>query len=113
MRAIAFEKEVCWGEVTGPAQETNEAKNMWDMYRLVRFGKAFLDAGNDTAPLFQVIYSNASYMRLTTRTRGIFLLEEIGVFVVPTTIAMIPSLFATLPTLLAAKVCWEWDKPVY
>ncbi|KAF9282998.1 hypothetical protein BGZ68_005621 [Mortierella alpina] len=34
MRAMAFEKEVCWGEVTGPAQETNEAKNMWDMYRL-------------------------------------------------------------------------------
>ncbi|KAG0196578.1 hypothetical protein BGX28_009964 [Mortierella sp. GBA30] len=103
MRALAFGKEICWGEVTGPSQETNDSKNMWDMYRLARFGKAFLDAGNEIAPLFQVVHSNACYMRLSTKARGMFLLEEIGSFIVPTTIAMIPSLFATLPTLLVAK----------
>ncbi|KAF9176467.1 hypothetical protein BGZ51_000582, partial [Haplosporangium sp. Z 767] len=103
IRALAFGKEICWGEVTGPAQVTNDGKNMWDMYRLARFGKAFLDAGNEIAPLFQVLHSNACYMRLSTKTRGMFLLEEIGSFVVPTTVAMIPSLLATLPTVLVAK----------
>lgn len=102
---MAYGKEVCWGEVTGPAQETFDGKNQWDTYRLVRFGKAFLDEGNDMAPLLQVIYSNASYLRLSAKTRGVLLLEEIGTFIIPTTTAMIPSLFATIPTLLVAKVC--------
>lgn len=91
--------------MTGPAQETHDAKNQWDTYRLARFGKAFLDAENDIAPLFQAVYSNVSYLRLSPKTRGMFLLEEIGTFVIPTTIAMIPSLFATIPTLLVARVC--------
>ncbi|KAF9915938.1 hypothetical protein FBU30_001616 [Linnemannia zychae] len=103
IRAMAFEKEVCWGEVTGPAQETNTAKNQWDTYRLVRFGKAFLDEGHAMAPLIQVIYSNASYFRLSAKTRGLMLLEEVGMFIVPTTTATIPSLFATIPTLLVVK----------
>ncbi|KAF8923168.1 hypothetical protein BGZ58_003285, partial [Dissophora ornata] len=103
IRAVAFEKEVCWGEVTGPAQETNTAKNQWDTYRLARFGKAFLDEGHAMAPLIQIIYSNASYLRLSAKTRGLMLLEEVGTFVIPTTTATIPSLFATIPTLLVAK----------
>ncbi|GJJ79271.1 hypothetical protein EMPS_11632 [Entomortierella parvispora] len=103
IRAVAYGKEVCWGEVTGPSQETFDAKNQWDTYRLARFGKSFLDAGNNVAPLLQIVYSNASYLRLFPKTRGIFLLEEVGTFIIPTTIAMIPSLFATIPTLLVAK----------
>ncbi|KAG0221949.1 hypothetical protein BGW41_006288 [Actinomortierella wolfii] len=103
IRVMAFEKEVCWGEVTGPAQETNSAKNQWDIYRLARFGKSFLDEGHGMAPLIQIIYSNASYFRLSVKTRGLMLLEEVGTFVVPTTTATIPSLFATIPTLLIAK----------
>ncbi|KAF9899723.1 hypothetical protein BX616_002870 [Lobosporangium transversale] len=69
------------------------------IYRLARFGKAFLDERH----LIQVIYSNASYFRLSVKTRDLMLLEEIGTFVVPTTTATIPSLFATDPTLLVAK----------
>ena len=104
IRAVAYGKEVCWGEVTGPSQETFDAKNQWDTYRLARFGKSFLDAGNNVAPLLQIVYSNASYLRLSPKTRGIFLLEEVGTFIIPTTITMIPSLFATIPTLLVARV---------
>ncbi|KAF9180070.1 hypothetical protein BGZ51_006457 [Haplosporangium sp. Z 767] len=103
IRAMVFEKEVCWGEVTGPVQETNAAKNQWDRYRLAHFGKAFLDEGHAMAPLIQVIYSQASYFRLSAKIRGLILLEEVGTFVIPTTTATIPSLFATIPTLLVAK----------
>ncbi len=92
------------GEVTGPAQEINAAKNQWDKYRLARFGKALLDVGHAMAPLIQVVYSNAAYFGLSVKTRGPMLIEEIGTFVVPTTTATIPSLFATIPTLLVAKV---------
>ncbi|KAF9999690.1 hypothetical protein BGZ79_006709 [Entomortierella chlamydospora] len=99
----AFGTEICWGEVTGPIQERSEAKNKWDTYRLVRFGKAFLDAGNHMAPLFQVVYTQASYMRLSPKVRGMFLLQEVGSFIVPSTVEMIPSLIATIPTLLAAR----------
>ncbi|KAF9178170.1 hypothetical protein BGZ51_008041 [Haplosporangium sp. Z 767] len=96
-------QEVFYGEVTGPARENNEVKVKWDFFRLVRFGKAFLDGGNKLAPLIQVVYTNGTYMRLSVKTRGIYLLEEVGSFVVPTTVATIPSFLASLPTLLAAK----------
>ncbi|KAG0260681.1 hypothetical protein BG011_001688, partial [Mortierella polycephala] len=97
------DREVLYGEVTGPSQEHWDFKNKWDLYRLVRFGKAFLDAGNSFAPLIQVIYMNGSYMRLCVKTRGMYLLEEVGQFVVPTTLTMIPSLLASLPTLLSIQ----------
>ncbi|KAF9120484.1 hypothetical protein BGX30_003140, partial [Mortierella sp. GBA39] len=41
--------------------------------------------------------------KLSAKTRGLMLLEEVGTFVVPTTTATIPSLFAMIPTLLVAK----------
>ncbi|KAF9180263.1 hypothetical protein BGZ50_006358 [Haplosporangium sp. Z 11] len=95
--------EVLYGEVTGPSQEHCDPKNKWDLYRLVRFGKAFLDAGNSFAPLIQVIYTNGTYMRLSVRTRGMFLLEEVGEFMIPTNMVAIPSLLTSLPTLLSMQ----------
>ncbi|KAF8924617.1 hypothetical protein BGZ58_001615 [Dissophora ornata] len=97
-------REVLYGEVTGLSQENAEWKNKWDLFRLARFGKAFLDDGNEVAPLLQVVYSNGTFMRLTVKVRGIFLLQEVGSFVVPTAVSMIPALLATLPTLFAAQV---------
>ncbi|KAG0012173.1 hypothetical protein BGZ80_000150 [Entomortierella chlamydospora] len=96
-------QEVLFGEVTGPAQAGHTAKNAWDLFRLARFGKAFLDQGNSVAPLLQIVYNNGSFMRLTIRTRGMFILKEIGAFEVPTKVAAIPTLAATIPTLLAAR----------
>ncbi|KAG0351771.1 hypothetical protein BGZ54_003107 [Gamsiella multidivaricata] len=96
-------QEAVFGEVTGPAQAGHTAKNAWDLFRLARFGKAFLDNGNSVAPLLQVVYNNGTFMRLTIKTRGMFILEEIGAFEVPTKVAGIPALAATLPTLLAAR----------
>ncbi|KAG0219255.1 hypothetical protein BGX33_003801 [Mortierella sp. NVP41] len=95
--------EVLYGEVTGLSQENSEWKNKWDLFRLARFGKAFLDDGHEVAPLLQVVYSNGMFMRLTVKVRGVFLLQEVGSFVVPTTVSMIPALLATLPTLFAAQ----------
>jgi hypothetical protein len=95
-----------YGEVTGLGQEHNTWKNDWDLFRLARFGKAFLDDGFEVAPLVQVVFSNATYMRLTVGARGMYLLQEVGTFVIPTMVSMIPALFATLPTLLVAQVCY-------
>jgi hypothetical protein len=96
-------QEAVFGEVTGPAQAGHTAKNAWDLFRLARFGKAFLDHGNSVAPLLQIVYNNGTFMRLTIKTRGMFILEEIGSFEVPTKVAAIPALAATIPTLLAAR----------
>ncbi|KAG0238186.1 hypothetical protein BGX31_003359 [Mortierella sp. GBA43] len=96
-------QEAVFGEVTGPRQAGDTAKNAWDLFRLARFGKAFLDNGNAVALLIQVIYNNGTSMRLRVKTRGMFMLEEIGAFEVPTKIALIPALAATLPTLLEAQ----------
>ncbi|KAI1290661.1 hypothetical protein EDD11_009087 [Mortierella claussenii] len=96
-------QEAVFGEVTGPSQAGHTSKNAWDLFRLARFGKAFLDNGNRVAPLFQVVYNNGTFMRLTIRTRGMFLLEEIGAFEVPTKVASIPALAVTISTLLAAR----------
>ncbi|KAF9579810.1 hypothetical protein BGW38_003778, partial [Lunasporangiospora selenospora] len=95
--------EILYGEVTGLTHEHNTWKNNWDLYRLARFGKALLNDGFEVAPLVQVVYSNATYMRLTVRARGMYLLQEVESFVIPTTVSMIPALLATLPTLLVAQ----------
>ncbi|KAF9198106.1 hypothetical protein BGZ49_001182 [Haplosporangium sp. Z 27] len=100
----ARDREVLYGEVTGLSQENSEWKNKWDLFRLARFGKSFLNDGYEVAPLLQVVYSNGTYMRLTVKARGIYLLQEVGSFMVPTTVSTIPALLATLPTLLAAQV---------
>ncbi|KAF9413942.1 hypothetical protein BGZ76_004963, partial [Entomortierella beljakovae] len=95
--------EVLFGEVTGPHQQSCESKNKWDLFRLIRFGKSFLDDGNPVAPIIQFIYSKGKYMRLKEKTRGMYLLEEVGAFTIPTTIATISSLVMSLPVLLQAK----------
>ncbi|KAG0252095.1 hypothetical protein BG011_007209 [Mortierella polycephala] len=99
----ARDQEVFYGEVTGLSQENSDWKNKWDLFRLSRFGKAFLDNGNDFAPLLQVVYTNGTYMRMSVKLRGIYLLEEVGSFIIPTTIPMVPALLVTLPTLFAAE----------
>ncbi|KAF9112366.1 hypothetical protein BGX27_003472 [Mortierella sp. AM989] len=103
IRAKALEREIMWGEVTGPIQARCNAKNIWDTFKLARYGKAFIIAGNDFAPLVQVIDNQGSYMRLYLKTRGVMILEEIGTFVIPTRKEMVPALVATLPTLELLK----------
>ncbi|KAF8950011.1 hypothetical protein BGZ46_004806 [Entomortierella lignicola] len=104
LRAKLSGQEILWGEITGPTQTGSKVKNLWDMYKLARFGKAFIVAGNDSAPLVQIIGSLGTYMRLYLKVRGVMILEEVGTFVVPTYKAMIPSLVATLPTLELLKI---------
>ncbi|KAI1315465.1 hypothetical protein EDD11_000746 [Mortierella claussenii] len=52
----ARSREIMYGEVTGLCQEHNDSKNKWDLFRLARFGKAFLDDGFEVAPLVQLRY---------------------------------------------------------
>ncbi|KAF9172712.1 hypothetical protein BGX21_004886 [Mortierella sp. AD011] len=95
--------EILYGEITGPCQANNDAKNKWDLFRLARYGKAFLDKGNGFVPLLQVVHDSGSLMRLRMKLRGMYFLEEVGYFTVPCSIATVPTLLATLPTFLAAK----------
>ncbi|KAF9426345.1 hypothetical protein BGZ76_002807, partial [Entomortierella beljakovae] len=104
IRAKLSEQELLWGEITGPKQAGNKAKNLWDMFKLVRYGKAFIVAGNDSAPLVQVIGNLGTYMRLYIKVRGVMVLEEAGIFIIPTFKAMVPSFVATLPTLELLKI---------
>lgn len=97
-------RELLFGEVTGPCQETFQAKNAWDFYRLARFGKSFLGLDNPLAPLIQIINSKGIYMRMTVKERGMFFLERVGGFVIPTSVDMIPSFLGTIQTLSAVKV---------
>ncbi|KAI7815826.1 hypothetical protein BC939DRAFT_508893 [Gamsiella multidivaricata] len=43
------------------------------------------------------------YGEVTVGARGMYLLQEVGSFVIPTMVSMIPALLATLPTLLVAQ----------
>ncbi|KAF8925221.1 hypothetical protein BGZ58_001001 [Dissophora ornata] len=95
-------RELLIGEVTGPCQETFSAKNAWDLYRLARFGKSLL-GDNPFASLMQIVHTKGVYMRLTIKGRGMFLLERVGSFVIPTSVDMLPSLLGTIQTLSAAK----------
>ncbi|KAG0044519.1 hypothetical protein BGZ83_010258 [Gryganskiella cystojenkinii] len=99
IRAKALEREIMWGEATGPMQARNSAKNLWDTFKLARYGKAFIIAGYDSAPLVQVIDSQGTYMGLYLKARGVMLLEEVGTFIIPTRKEMMPAFVATLPTL--------------
>ncbi|KAF9407163.1 hypothetical protein BGZ76_006170, partial [Entomortierella beljakovae] len=101
--ATAGKREIAWGEFSGPAHENDSWKNAWDFFHEVRYGKAFLDSGFKTAPLFQVVYEVGNYMRLQAESRGMYILHEVGKFTIPTTIAKVPSLIATFSTLLIAK----------
>ncbi|KAG0258028.1 hypothetical protein DFQ27_004827, partial [Actinomortierella ambigua] len=95
-------RELLIGEVTGPSQKSYSAKNAWDLYRLARFGKSLL-GDNPFAPLVQIVHTKGVYMRLTIKARGMFLLERVGTFVIPTSVDMLPSLLGTIQTLNAAK----------
>ncbi|KAG0376888.1 hypothetical protein BGX24_007059 [Mortierella sp. AD032] len=95
-------RELLFGEVTGPCQETYRAKNAWDFFRLARFGKSLL-GDNPFAPLIQIVHTKGVYMRLKVMARGMFLLERVGAFVIPTSVDMLPSLLGTIQTLSAAK----------
>ncbi|KAF9082530.1 hypothetical protein BGX27_004465, partial [Mortierella sp. AM989] len=94
-------KEVLYGEITGPAHENSFGKNQWDLFRLARFGKSFLDAGNKFIPLLQIIYTFGSFMRLKEKTRGMYLLLEVGHFTIPTNLTEVGALQKSLPTLIA------------
>ncbi|KAF9409440.1 hypothetical protein BGZ76_005689, partial [Entomortierella beljakovae] len=102
--ARAYGEEILFGEVTGPCQENFAAKNAWDLYRISRYGKSLLDQGYSRAPLIQIVHSEGHYMRMKVKARGMFLLESMGSFVIPTSIEMVPSLLGTLQTLTAAQV---------
>ena len=104
IRAKLSGQEVLWGEITGPMQSGNRAKNLWDIFKLARYGKAFIVDGNDYAPLVQVIGGLGTYLRLYVKVRGVMVLEEVGTIIIPTFKAMVPSLLATLPTLELLKV---------
>lgn len=104
IRARALGQELLWGEVTGPTQAMNKAKVCWDTFKLARFGKAFIMAGNNSAPLVQVVGNLGTYLRLYLKVRGVMILEEVDTFIVPMCKAMVPSLVATLPTLELLKV---------
>ncbi|KAF9276958.1 hypothetical protein BGZ74_003481 [Mortierella antarctica] len=95
--------EIAFGEITGPARENNTWKNNWDFYRTVRYGKAFLDAGHKMAPLFQIVYTKGTYMRLKEAKRGMFVLEEVGPFTIPATVEMITTFMTNIQTLMIAQ----------
>ncbi|KAG0337437.1 hypothetical protein BG004_007656 [Podila humilis] len=95
-------RELLFGEVTGPAQQSQRAKNSGDLFRLARFGKSLL-ANNPSAPLIQIVHTKGVYMRMTIKARGMFFLERVGAFVIPTSVDMIPSLLGTIQTLSAVK----------
>ncbi|KAI1314978.1 hypothetical protein EDD11_001414 [Mortierella claussenii] len=72
----------------------------------------------------QIVHTNGIYMRLTIKARGVFLLERVGTFVIPTSVDMLPALLGTIQTLSAAKDDlamlleykpgshkWSWDFP--
>ncbi|KAF9157261.1 hypothetical protein BGX20_004036 [Mortierella sp. AD010] len=96
-------KEIAWGEFSGPTHKNDQWKNLWDFFRDIRYGKAFLDSGYKMAPLFQIAYGVGSYMRLQTETRGMYVLHDVGQFTIPTTTAAVASLIGTFSTLLIAK----------
>ncbi|KAG0260427.1 hypothetical protein BG011_001898 [Mortierella polycephala] len=103
----AYGYEVMYGEITGPCRATCKAKTNWDLFRLARFGKTYLDKGNDSVPLLQVVHDRGLAMKLTFQVRGVYLLERVGWFTIPCTIAAVPALLATLPVLLNTKMAVE------
>ncbi|KAF9186253.1 hypothetical protein BGZ50_002582 [Haplosporangium sp. Z 11] len=116
-KVMISDKEVSFGEVTGHAQRSDKAKNGWDLWRLVRFGKSVLDEGAPMVPLVQVVYDEGTVYRHFVRTRGVMVLAEVGVFTVPMHVNGIGSLQASLPVLYWYKdaVYWlqanpEWQK---
>ncbi|KAG0351756.1 hypothetical protein BGZ54_003112 [Gamsiella multidivaricata] len=69
-------KETSFGEVTGHCQRGDKAKNDWDLWRLVRFGKSVLDEGAPMVSLVQIIYDEGTLYQHFVRIRGIMVLAE-------------------------------------
>ncbi|KAF9974396.1 hypothetical protein BGZ65_008747 [Modicella reniformis] len=62
-KALIGDKEASFGEVTGRSQRADKAKNGWDLWRFVRFGKSVLDEGAPMVPLIQVLYDEETIYR--------------------------------------------------
>ncbi|KAG0078386.1 hypothetical protein BGZ90_005349 [Linnemannia elongata] len=107
-KVLIGDKEASFGEVTGRCQRTDKAKNGWDMWRLVRFGKSVLDEGAPMVPLIQVIYDEGTIYRHFVKIRGVMVLAEVGVFTVPTHLNQIGSLQASLPVLFWYQGAVKW-----
>jgi hypothetical protein len=104
------EKEVSFGEVTGPTQMNDKEKNGWDLYRLSRFGTAVLNEGAPVVPLIQVLADVGTVYRHFVKARGIMVLAEVGVFSVPTATIHMGALLASLPTLFWYQVRVQLQK---
>ncbi|KAG0247479.1 hypothetical protein BG011_001417, partial [Mortierella polycephala] len=107
-KVMIAEKEVSFGEVTGPIQRNDKKKNGWDLYRLSRFGTAVLNEGAPVVPLIQVVADVGTVYRHFVKARGIMVLAEVGVFSVPTTTIHMGALLASLPTLFWFRNCIKW-----
>ncbi|KAF9931345.1 hypothetical protein BGZ65_004923 [Modicella reniformis] len=57
--------------------------------------------GQPVCPYFK---KNGWYLRLVDRIRGVFLLEFVGQFAIPTQTNEVASLLADLPTLIQSKI---------
>ncbi|KAF9578657.1 hypothetical protein BGW38_005438 [Lunasporangiospora selenospora] len=107
-KVVAGNKEVAFGEVTGPCQRNDRKKNGWDLYRLSRFGTAVLNQGAEVVPLVQVVADSGTIYRHIVKDRGVMVLAEVGVFLVPTTTIHMGALLASLPTLVWFRDCIKW-----
>ncbi|KAF9083787.1 hypothetical protein BGX27_003996, partial [Mortierella sp. AM989] len=107
-KVMIGEKEVSFGEVTGPTQRNDKKKNGWDLYRLSRFGTAVLNEGTPVVPLIQVVADVGTVYRHFVKARGIMVLAEVGVFSAPTTTIHMGALLASLPTLFWFRNCIKW-----
>ncbi|KAF9992030.1 hypothetical protein BGZ79_003615 [Entomortierella chlamydospora] len=107
-KVVAGNKEVAFGEVTGPSQRNDRNKNGWDLYRLARFGTAVLNQGTEVVPLVQVVAGSGTIYRHIVKDRGVMVLAEVGVFSVPTTTIHMGALLASLPALNWLRDCIKW-----
>ncbi|KAG9069661.1 hypothetical protein KI688_008983 [Linnemannia hyalina] len=102
---VAWEDtEIAFGEVTGMAQKSDKRKNGWDLWRLLRFGKAALEAGAASVPLVQVVYDLGTIWNMCTPVRGLYIAIEIGPFMMPTHLYAVGGLQASLAPLLWLQV---------
>ncbi|KAF9081335.1 hypothetical protein BGX23_000988, partial [Mortierella sp. AD031] len=107
-KVLIGDKEASFGEVTGRSQRTDKAKNGWDLWRLVRFGKSVLDEGAPMVPLMQAIYDEGTIYRHFVRIRGVMVLAEVGVFTVPMHLNNVGALQASLPVLNWYQEAVKW-----
>ncbi|KAK3810369.1 MAG: hypothetical protein J3Q66DRAFT_352897 [Benniella sp.] len=92
--------EMLFGEISGPRQDTTESKEAWDRNRLARFGKCVLDDGHFKSVLLHNVNGEGTYLELTPQTRGVYLLDEVGYFRVPTAISSLASHVVALTFML-------------